>query len=160
MAKQILDDTMPREKRETLAKEAAAHATEVIRAMTADLPNDPKEEYRRIPWIWRVAIAAGRANDAKVLAGLIDLSLPKPGAKLRDWQAVALGGGVINGLSLEGAWPGRRVPVGDRSSCSPGSCAGFPPAPIILLAGAPAARIADSCRGVDGAGSRSRQPGG
>jgi putative heme-binding domain-containing protein len=109
MAKQILDDSMPREKREALAKETAAHAAEVIRAMTADLPNDPKEEYRRIPWIWRVAIAAGRANDAKVLAGLIDLSLPKPGAKLRDWQAVVLGGGVINGLSLEGVWPGRRV---------------------------------------------------
>ena len=78
--------------------------------MTADLPDDAKEEYRRIPWIWRVSIAAGRKNDAKVLADLLDASLPKPGEPLRDWQAVVIGGGVINGLSLENVWPGRRIP--------------------------------------------------
>ena len=50
-----------------------------------------------------------RGDDAKVLAGLIDLSLPRKGEPLRDWQAVVLGGGVINGLSLEGKWPGKRL---------------------------------------------------
>ena len=91
-------------------KQALARAPDVIRAMTADLPaNDAKEEYRRIPWIWRVAIAASRGDDAKVLAGLVDVSLPKKGEPLRDWQAVVLGGGVINGLSLEGKWPGKRL---------------------------------------------------
>jgi hypothetical protein len=78
--------------------------------MAADLPaNDAKEEYRRIPWIWRVAIAASRLDEAKTLSGLIDLSLPKTGEPLRDWQAVVLGGGIINGLSLEGKWPGKRL---------------------------------------------------
>jgi hypothetical protein len=28
---------------------------------------------------------------------------------LREWQAVVIGGGVVNGISLTGAWPGDRV---------------------------------------------------
>jgi hypothetical protein len=107
LAKLILDDKTPKDRREAAVREAIPKAAEVIRAMTADLkPDDSKEEYRRIPWIWRVAIAAGRANDVNVLAGLIDVSLPKKGEKLRDWQAVVFGGGVINGVSLEGDSPG------------------------------------------------------
>ena len=87
-----------------------ALAADVMRGMTTDLTaNDAKEEYRRIPWIWRVAIDAGRANDAKVLGGLLEISLPKKGEALRDWQAVVLGGGIINGLSLEGVPPGKRL---------------------------------------------------
>jgi putative membrane-bound dehydrogenase-like protein len=110
LAKLILAEDTPRAIREDSVKQAVPRAAEVIRAMSADLPvNDAKEEYRRIPWIWRVAIAAGRKDDAKVLAELIDLSLPRMGEPLRDWQAVVLGGGVINGLSLEGKWPGKRL---------------------------------------------------
>jgi putative heme-binding domain-containing protein len=110
LAKFILDDSTPKERREALTRLAAFQAPEVIRAMTADLkPDDAKEEYRRIPWVWRVAVAAGRADDAKVLGGLINVSLPKKGEKLRDWQAVVLGGGVINGLGLDAKWPGKRV---------------------------------------------------
>jgi putative membrane-bound dehydrogenase-like protein len=110
-AQLILDESTPRSQREALAKESAAWAAEVVRAMTAGLPaGDGKEEYRRIPWVWRVAIAAGRKNDAKTLADLLDAALPKPGEPLRDWQAVVIGGGIINGLSLETVWPGRRIP--------------------------------------------------
>ncbi len=110
LAKLILDDATPKGRRDVLVKDAVPQAADVIRLMTADLPvRDAKEEYRRIPWIWRVAVAAGRANDVKVLAALLDVSLPKKGEALRDWQAVVLGGGVINGLSLEGKWPGRRI---------------------------------------------------
>jgi hypothetical protein len=110
LAKLILRDDQPMPVREGLVKEAVPQAPEVICAMAADLPaNDAKEEYRRIPWIWRVAIAASRRDDAKLLIGLIQLSLPQKGRPMRDWQAVVLGGGVINGLSLEGKWPGRRL---------------------------------------------------
>lgn len=109
-AKLILSESTPKDRREALAKEFAGQAAEVVRAMTADMPDDAKEEYRRIPWIWRVSIAAGRKNDATVLADLLDASLPKPGEPLKDWQAVVIGGGVINGLSLENVWPGRRIP--------------------------------------------------
>ncbi|MBN9122190.1 MAG: neutral/alkaline non-lysosomal ceramidase N-terminal domain-containing protein [Planctomycetes bacterium] len=109
LAKLILDDSTPKDRRAALVTSAVPHAAEVILAMTADLPaGDTKEEYRRIPWIWRVAVAAGRADDAKVLPGVFDVSLPKRGEALRHWQAVVLGGGVINGLGLEGKRPGPR----------------------------------------------------
>jgi len=108
-AKLILNESTPKDRREALTKEFAGQAAAVVRAMAADLPDDEKEEYRRIPWIWRVSIAAGRKNDAKVLADLLDASLPKAGEPLKDWQAVVIGGGVINGISLENVWPGRRV---------------------------------------------------
>jgi putative heme-binding domain-containing protein len=107
-AKILLDEDVPRALREAAVKSALPKAAEVIRAMVADLPaNDAKEEYRRIPWVWRVAIAASRTKDPAAIAGLVDLSLPKKGEPLRHWQAVVLGGGVINGLSLEGVWPGK-----------------------------------------------------
>jgi putative membrane-bound dehydrogenase-like protein len=110
LAKLILDEQTPKDQRERCVTAAVTNAPDVIRAMTADLkPDDAKEEYRRIPWIWRVAIAAGRADDAKTLRGLLGVSLPKPDGPLADWQAVVLGGGVINGLSLEGKWPAPRV---------------------------------------------------
>jgi len=110
LARLLLDDSVPMERRTALVTDAVPHAAEVIRAMTTDLgADDAKEEYRRIPWVWRVAIAAGRADDTKEIAGVLEVALPKPGQPLRDWQAVVLGGGVINGLSLEGKWPGQRL---------------------------------------------------
>lgn len=110
LAKLILDDSTPKDRREALVKEAIPHAGEVIRFMTADLkPGDTKEEYRRIPWVWRVAIGAGRANDVTVLRSVLDVSLPKKDEPFHDWQAVVLGGGVINGISLEGKWPDKRL---------------------------------------------------
>ena len=110
IAKAILDPATPAARRESLVKEAIPHAAAVVKALTADLPKgDAKEEYRRIPWVWRVSIAAGKANDADVLRATLDVSLPNAGEPLRDWQAVVIGGGVINGLSLEGVWPNPRV---------------------------------------------------
>jgi len=70
---------------------------------------DTPREYERIPDIWRPAIAAGKRNDAAELKRLLDLSLPKADEPLRHWQAVVIGGGIINGLSMEGVWPGRRI---------------------------------------------------
>jgi hypothetical protein len=77
--------------------------------MTSDLEPDQKEEYRRIPWIWRVAIAAGRKNETDSLKKLLDVPLPKIDEPLRDWQAVVIGGGIINGISQQGVWPLERM---------------------------------------------------
>jgi hypothetical protein len=77
--------------------------------MTADLPADATEEYRRIPWIWRVSIAAGKRGEAQPLVELLEVSLPNKEQPLRDWQAVVVGGGVINGLSQQGVWPAERL---------------------------------------------------
>jgi hypothetical protein len=40
---------------------------------------------------------------------ILDLSLPKEGQPLADWQSVVVGGGVINGMSQQGQWPSRRL---------------------------------------------------
>lgn len=110
LGRQILDDALPAEKRRQLAADNADRAAEIVTAMVVDLPaDDAAEEYRRIPWIWRVSIAAGRRNQEVPLRALLDVTLPKEGEKMRDWQAVVIGGGIINGISLSGGWPKPRI---------------------------------------------------
>jgi putative membrane-bound dehydrogenase-like protein len=109
LAKLILDDNAPSAKRQAAIADNIGRAAELLQEMTRDLQPGTKEEYRRIPWIWRVAIAAGKRNDADQLHKLLDVSLPKKDEPLRDWQAVVVGGGVINGISLVGIWPEKRV---------------------------------------------------
>lgn len=104
LAKMILDEALPRERREKLVQSQTVPASVLLRALTKDI-NDAKEEYRRIPWIWRVAIAAGKRNDAQELRAILNASLPQEKQPLRDWQAVVIGGGLINGISQVGAWP-------------------------------------------------------
>ncbi len=107
IASALLDDTRDRQARDVLARDAAPRASAVVQALVAGLPdNDETEEYRRIPWIWRVAVAAGRAANEPALIALMDASMPDAGERLRDWQAVVLGGGVVMGLSQAGVWPG------------------------------------------------------
>jgi hypothetical protein len=109
LARTLLDDSKPRDQREAIIADHPELAPALIAAMAADLPKDAQEEYRRIPWIWRVAIAGGKRNDAEELRQLLAVSLPADGAPLDDWRAVVLGGGLINGISLAGDWPGERL---------------------------------------------------
>ncbi len=110
IAARILDDSLPAQERQTLIQDHLDRAGALVAAMADGLPaGNAKEEYRRIPWIWRVAIAAGKRNEAKSLHGLLEVSLPKPNEKLRDWQAVVIGGGLINGISQAGQWPQERM---------------------------------------------------
>ncbi len=108
-ARDLLEDTLPQDRRQALINAYPEWAADLVAAMTADLKPDPVEEYRRIPWVWRVAVAAGKRNDAGQLRRLLGVSLPKAGAPLRDWQAVVVGGGIINGVSQAGAWPRPRL---------------------------------------------------
>lgn len=106
LAAALLDDAQDQKARETLAHDASPRAAAIVQALVAGLPdNDEAEEYRRIPWIWRVAVAAGRARNEAALKSLTDASMPAANAPLRDWQAVVLGGGVVMGLSQAGASP-------------------------------------------------------
>ncbi|MCC6417595.1 MAG: neutral/alkaline non-lysosomal ceramidase N-terminal domain-containing protein [Gemmataceae bacterium] len=109
LARQLLDNKRPAKERQALIERYPNQAADLVRALSADLKGDAKEEYRRIPWIWRVSIAAGKRNDVDQIRRLLEVSLPRAGEPLRDWQAVVLGGGVINGISLQGVWPGRRL---------------------------------------------------
>ncbi len=109
VAAQALDDQLENARREAVLRENVGQAAAVVAAMTKDLPKDAKEEYRRIPWIWRISIAAGRENNEQVLRDLVLVSLPAEDEPLTDWQAVVLGGGVINGLTHAGVWPRERI---------------------------------------------------
>jgi putative membrane-bound dehydrogenase-like protein len=109
IARQILDEKRPESERETLISQYSDQAAELIAAMTLEMPGGTIEEYRRIPWIWRIAVARGKAGQVAPLQGLLEVSLPQPGQPLRDWQAVVIGGGIINGIGLNGSWPAPRM---------------------------------------------------
>ena len=113
----LLDDAQTPEARNALIDANVDRAGSLIAEMAKGLGDDLREEYRRIPWIWRVASEAGKKNDADQLLAVLEASLPLENAPLRDWQAVVVGGGVINGITLAGDWPGRRVEkiIGDRA---------------------------------------------
>ena len=109
LAIRILDDSVPEATREAVIAGSSVDAASMIVAMTAGLPNDSKEEYRRIPWIWRVAVACGKRNQSTQIRQVLDASVPLIDQPLRDWQAVVIGGGIINGISLQRDWPKQRL---------------------------------------------------
>lgn len=107
IAKFLLDESKPAADRQAAVAKHLDKAAAILKEMAATLPPD-KEGYVT-SWMWRVAIASGKRNNADELKAILDVSLPKKGEKLRDWQAVVVGGGVVNGISLEHGWPGPRV---------------------------------------------------
>jgi hypothetical protein len=108
VARFIMDKSNSNAAREAAVNSNPQFAPELIAEMTRDLPAGPVE-YERIPWIWRVSIAAGKRNQAPQLKRILDVSLPRDGEPLRDWQSVVIGGGVINGITQAGAWPAERI---------------------------------------------------
>lgn len=105
----ILDASNPDKKRQALVQTHVDKAPALVKAMTKDLTPGTEEEYDRIPWIWRVSIALGERNNAEEIQQLLMVSLPQNDEPLRDWQAVVVGGGVINGISRQGKWPKQRI---------------------------------------------------
>ena len=84
--------------------------SEIISLLTDDLQSkDLEEEYRRMPWIWRVAIAVGKRNDGGEIRDVLAIRIPGDDEQLRDWQSVVIGGGLINGMSQLGIWPKSRL---------------------------------------------------
>lgn len=108
LIEQVLSDATPAKEREAIINAHRELSSKFLQELTADL-NPGADEYRRIPWIWRVTIAAGKRNDTDEVLRILELSLPKANEPLRDWQAVVIGGGIINGISLVGVWPRERI---------------------------------------------------
>ncbi len=108
VAARILDDQLESAERVRLIDEHLDQAAPLLAALVAELPRDDAEEYRRIPWIWRVSITAARRNQGPQLVELMRVALPAAEGELRDWQAVVIGGGLINGVSQQGVWPQTR----------------------------------------------------
>src|SRR5262249_42585203 len=109
IARAILDDARSVEERARLISDHPEKPAEILAAMVRDLKPGTKEEYRRIPWIWRVAIAAGKRNDTTQIRKILELCLPKRDEELLHWQAVVIGGGIINGLTQVNVWPRDRL---------------------------------------------------
>ncbi len=110
LAHQILDDSRPENERKKIIIEHPNLSLELLKALVADMPaHDAKEEYRRIPWIWRVTVAAAKRNNLREMEPIVNFTLPQAGRPLRDWQAVVMGGGIINGIGLVGAWPNEQI---------------------------------------------------
>ncbi|QDU49105.1 neutral/alkaline non-lysosomal ceramidase N-terminal domain-containing protein [Gimesia panareensis] len=80
-----------------------------IKSLVADVKVGTPDEYRNIPDIWRQAIAAGKRNQAAELQKLLAATLPGFGESLERWQAVVIGGGIINGITIAGDWPRARI---------------------------------------------------
>jgi hypothetical protein len=109
IARFILDEKQPAAAREAIIAANPQFAAELIKEMTQDLPPGAQQEYARIPWIWRVAIACGKRNDAEEIKKVLAVATPQDSEPLRDWQAVVIGGGIINGLSQRGQCPAERL---------------------------------------------------
>ena len=109
VARRILDDSLKESDRQALIAQHPKDAATLIVAMTRGMPDETKEEYRRIPWIWRVAVACGKRDLADEMIQVLEVSLPLQDRPLRDWQAVVIGGGIINGIGLKHGWPKSRL---------------------------------------------------
>jgi hypothetical protein len=110
LARKILEDRRSESERKAIIVSHPELSLDLLQALVGDLPaHDLKEEYRRIPWIWRVTVTAAKRNDLREMKPIVDFTLPKPGDPLRDWQAVVMGGGIINGIGLVGAWPDEQM---------------------------------------------------
>jgi hypothetical protein len=110
LARAILDDQRPQGAREAIVRDHPELSDRLIVALTADLEVGTPEEGRRIPWIWRVAVAAGKRNDREEVRRVLRATLPpRDSAPLDDWRTVVLGGGLVNGIGLAGGWPAERI---------------------------------------------------
>jgi hypothetical protein len=109
VARIILDAKQPKAAREAAVTANPQFAADLIVEMTRELVPGTPAEYERIPWIWRVAVACGRRNDANQMKRVLAVSVPDFDKPLHDWQAVVIGGGIINGISDRNLWPAPRV---------------------------------------------------
>lgn len=109
LAGQILDANKPASERDALIAANSNRSAQLIVELVQEIKVGTPDEYRGIPSIWKVAIAAGKRNHDSELKEILGVSLPRNDEPLRDWQAVVIGGGIINGLSLEGIWPRERI---------------------------------------------------
>lgn len=109
VAQRLLDDSASQDVRTALAREQVDDAADVLTAMARDMEPGTEEEYRRIPWLWRVSRAAGESNDDRVIIEVLEVATPHEGEPLHDWQAVVIGGGIVSGLSAAGEWPKERI---------------------------------------------------
>jgi len=107
LASWLLNDSLPADDREAAIAAALPRAEQILPLLIAGLPDDAgsAEEYRRIPWIWRLSVATAKSGNKSQIQSLLLLAVPAPDSPLQHWQAVVIGGGLINGATQSGLWP-------------------------------------------------------
>ena len=107
LARYLLDDSNTQADREKRIADSLETVAKSIPMMVMALPEEAgsPEEYRRIPWIWRVSIAVAKTKNVDRIREILATSLPMDNQRLEHWQAVVIGGGVINGISRSGDFP-------------------------------------------------------
>jgi putative heme-binding domain-containing protein len=118
----LLDDSQSTERRQRVIDLRPGMGPAIVAWLATDLrkrngvdpgadrsPHDSPRPEQHIPWIWRVSLAVGRRNDGGEIRDLLEQSLPSENGTLEHWQAVAVGGGIINGLTQVGQWPRQRI---------------------------------------------------
>lgn len=106
----LLDETVPIERREQVIHERPGMGPAILTLLVSDLDEASLErQYEKVPWIWRTAIAVGKRNDGGEIRDMLEVSVPGEGEALQDWQAVVIGGGLINGISQLGLSPEHRL---------------------------------------------------
>ncbi len=106
----LLDATQPQARRVEVIDQRPGMGPAIIALLVADLQRQvPPRADQHLPWIWRVALAVGKRNDGGEIRDLLEVSLPRPEQPLEEWQAVVVGGGIINGLTQAGDWPRARL---------------------------------------------------
>ncbi len=106
---QILDERISATNRHELIKRNPELAGELILGLTDQLTPGTPEEYRRIPWIWQIAIETGKQNNPVIIRAVLEVALPEPNQPLHDWRAAVIGGGIISGIGQQGLWPRERM---------------------------------------------------
>jgi hypothetical protein len=101
LASWLLNDSLPASDRDAAITAALPQAEQILPLLIAGLPNTTgsAEEYRRIPWIWRLSVASAKNGNKSQIQSLLLLALPAPDSPLQHWQAVVIGGGLINGVT-------------------------------------------------------------
>lgn len=105
----ILDEQASDQERTEAINQHPELAADIITAMVSDLEPGTQQESSRIPWIWKVAVNVVEQDDPELIARVLDVSLPQDNEPLAPWQAVVVGGGIVNGLSQQGAWPADKI---------------------------------------------------
>lgn len=105
----LLDDLQPKQRRLEVIDKRSGMGPAIISLLVKGLDSQKEEEVsQRIRWIWQVAIAVGKRNDGGEVRDLLHLCMPQTNQPLQQWQAVVIGGGLINGLTLIDKWPQAR----------------------------------------------------
>ncbi len=106
----LLDESQSVERRSQVIDQRPGMGPAIISTLVTDLTKHAAEPAGpHIPWIWRVALAVGKRNDGGEIRDLLEISLPRENEPLVEWQAVVIGGGIINGLTQIGVWPDTRL---------------------------------------------------